>query len=85
LRERGAAFAQTTACQHGCTSRKAASYNQFPCNTAPQGLMRPSPYGDVLQPFPYSTALKGLMTVVRILKFFALQKPTAQKWHGGHF
>jgi hypothetical protein len=23
----------------GCTSRKAASYNQFPCNTAPQGLM----------------------------------------------
>jgi hypothetical protein len=31
--------------------------------------MRPSPYGDVLQPFPYSTALKGLMTAVRILRF----------------
>jgi hypothetical protein len=25
--------------RHGCTSRKAASYNQFPCNTGPKGLM----------------------------------------------
>jgi hypothetical protein len=31
--------------------------------------MRPSPYGDVLQPLPYSTALKGLMTAVWVLRF----------------
>jgi hypothetical protein len=27
------------ACRQGCTSRKAASYNQFPYNTGPQGMM----------------------------------------------
>jgi hypothetical protein len=25
--------------RHGCTSRKAALYNQFPYNTGPKGLM----------------------------------------------
>jgi hypothetical protein len=39
VRERLYGYGAMLKGRHGCTSRKAALFNQFPCNTGPKGLM----------------------------------------------
>jgi hypothetical protein len=62
-----------------------AMFKTFPLQHRSAGPDAPIALWRCLKPFPYSTGPKGLMTAVYSFQVFALQKPTAQKWHGGHF